>query len=278
MKKNITYCGYIGIVGKTNVGKSTILNKLINKKISITSKKSGTTQKNIIGINTIQKHQCIYIDTPGIEMYKKNPDKNILNKNDYIKIIIFVVNKTQWKLSEDNILKTIQKTSIPTILVINKIDHIKNKKQLLPFIDIISKKYHFLDIIPVSAKTGQNIDILSKLIKNNIPKSKYVFSKKKITTSPDNFIISEMIREKFIRFLNQEIPYYIKIKIISCYFDLQNVYHIHVLIITKNIRQRKIIIGKNGNKIKTCHLLSTKDISQYLNKNVQLHFQIKAIK
>ena len=126
MKKNITYCGHIGIIGRTNVGKSSILNKLINNKISITSTKSGTTINNIIGIKTIQQYQYIYIDTPGIEIKKKYFKKNILNKNNYLKLIIFVISTIKWLEPEEKILKILKRINISTILVINKIDYIIN--------------------------------------------------------------------------------------------------------------------------------------------------------
>ncbi|QCI25972.1 GTPase Era [Buchnera aphidicola] len=274
MKKN-TYCGYIGIIGRTNVGKSTILNQLIDKKISIISKKSGTTQKNITGIKTVIQHQFIYIDTPGIEIYPTYQKKSILQNNNYINIIIFVINKINWGNIENIILEKINKTHIPTILVINKIDHIKNKKTLLPFIDLISKKKNFLDIIPISAKYAKNINLLSRSITKNLPKAKHIFPKKKITTNSKEFIISEIIREKFLQFLNQEIPYCIKIKIQLFYIDTNNIYQIYATIYVKNIRHKKIIIGKKGKKIKICHMLATKNISQFLGKDIQLHLTFK---
>ncbi|QCI27173.1 GTPase Era [Buchnera aphidicola] len=275
MKKNITYCGHIGIIGRTNVGKSSILNKLINNKISITSKKSGTTINNIIGIKTIQQYQYIYIDTPGIEIKKKYFKKNILNKNNYLKLIIFVISTIKWLEPEEKILKILKKINISTILVINKIDYINNKKILLPFINKIKKKYNFIAIIPISAKTGENIDALNTIIKNNIPQSKYIYSKNEITPLSKKFLISEIIREKLIRFLNQEIPYLIKVIIESYYIDKFKICNIVASIFTKNLRQKKIIIGKNGKKIKMCHYLSKKDIEKLLNMKVKLYLKIK---
>lgn len=278
MKKNITYCGHIGIVGRTNVGKSSILNQLIGHKISITSHKSGTTQKNIIGIHTIKQHQCIYIDTPGIEINRKHLEKNLFQNKYCMQLIIFVINKTQWLQLEDVILKKIKKFFIPIILIINKIDHIKNKTQLLPFIKTINNKHQFLSIIPVSAKTGKNINVLSNTISNNLPKSKYIFFKKNITTHAKEFIISEIIREKLIRFLNQEIPYLIKVNIEKYCINKDGIHCIYAVILAQNFRQKKIIIGKNGNKIKICHLLAKNDIQKYLNKIIKLTLTIKTVK
>ncbi|CAL4042633.1 GTPase Era [Buchnera aphidicola (Takecallis arundicolens)] len=278
MKKDITYCGYIGIVGRTNVGKSSILNQLIGRKISITSHKSGTTQKNIVGIHTIKQHQCIYIDTPGIEIDRKNLEKNLFQNKYCMQLIIFVINKTKWLQLEDIILQKIKKFFIPIILIINKIDHIKNKTQLLPFINLIHKKHQFLSIIPISAKTGKNINILSNTISNNLPKSKYIFLQNNITIHSKEFIICEIIREKLIRLLNQEIPYLIKVQIERYWINSCGIHCIYAIILSQNIRQKKIIIGKNGNKIKKCYLLAKHDIQKYLNKKIILTLNIKTVK
>ncbi|WP_343128348.1 GTPase Era [Buchnera aphidicola (Takecallis taiwana)] len=278
MNIDTTYCGKIGIVGRVNAGKSSILNKLIGHKISITSRKSGTTQKNIIGIHTVKKYQCIYIDTPGVEISKQHFKKIFFKKKNYIQLIIFVINKTKWLTLEDIILQQIKKFLIPTILIINKIDHIKHKRQLLPFIDVIHKKHNFLSIIPVSAKTGKNINILSNIIQKNLPRSQYIFDKNNITTESTTFIISEIIREKLIRLLNQELPYLIKINIDMCYINHAGIYQINASIFIKNIRQKKIIIGKNGEKINLCLALATKDIQKYIKKKIKLNVNIKTIK
>ncbi|WP_343189607.1 GTPase Era [Buchnera aphidicola] len=272
MKKNNYYCGKITIIGKTNVGKSTLLNRLIKKKISIISYKSNTTQKNIKGIFTNKKHQFIYIDTPGC-IYKKNFFylKENINISD---IIIFVINKNIWKIEDDNILQKIKKTKKPIILVINKIDCIKNKNILLPYINFIKNKFLFYSIIPISSKTGENINILHKIIKKILPKKKHIYTNNIITNYSDKKIIKEIIREKFINILNNELPYSIKIKL--DYFKKKKIFYIiKIIILVKNIRHKKIIIGKKGKIIKKCNILARKDLEKFFNKKVHLFMWIK---
>ncbi|WP_343182682.1 GTPase Era [Buchnera aphidicola] len=275
MKSQDSYCGKIIIIGQTNVGKSTIINKLLQQKMSITSKKPGTTNQNILFVKTLNKHQFIYIDTPGI-----NKKYNILLKNNILnhkkmQLILFVINQTFWSEQEEIILKKIKKKLIPIILIINKIDLMKCKKILLPFVEKITAKHQFKHIIPISAKKKKHILILQKMIKKNIPQSNHIYPIRYITNLNKNFFISEFIREKFIKFLNKEIPYLIKIKIDQCYIDKQNIYNIYASLIIPLPRIKKIIIGEKGKKIKNCIFLAKKTIKKYLNQDVKLYVKIK---
>ncbi|MCW5197252.1 GTPase Era [Buchnera aphidicola] len=281
MKKlSTTHCGYIGIFGRKNAGKSTLLNKIVGEKISITSRIPGTTINNIIGIKTINNYQTIYIDTPGITtkknvffLYNKN---NFLIKKKKLRLIIFVIHKTQWSEIEDIILKKIKKFLIPIILVINKIDLIDNKKKLLPFINIIKEKYNFLSIIPISAKTQKNISLLLKYIKHNIPKANHDFPHTYTTNSSLVFRISEIIREKFIRFLGQELPYNIKVKIDTYNINyIKKTCFIYALILVNNNRHKKIIIGQKGEKIKLCSILARKNIEKIIQKKIYLKIWVQ---
>ncbi|CAL4042588.1 GTPase Era [Buchnera aphidicola (Phyllaphis fagi)] len=283
MKKlSNTYCGYIGIFGKQNVGKSTLLNKIIGSKVSITSCKPGTTINNIIGITTKNNYQTIYIDTPGISIKK---EKNFLYKNhnafknkENLKLIIFIINKTIWSKIDDIILKKIKMFSIPIILVINKIDCINDKTILLPFINTIKNKHNFNAIIPLSAKTEENIKILLKQVKKNIPKSIFDFPKHYKTNSSHLFMISEIIREKLMRFLGQELPYLITVKIDTYKINkLTGKCFIYALIFVKNDRHKKIVIGKKGEKIKYCSMLARKDIEKIIHKSTYLNLWVKKI-
>ncbi|CAL4320500.1 GTPase Era [Buchnera aphidicola] len=275
---NYSYCGKIGIFGKTNVGKSSIFNKIIGNKISIISNKKGTTEKNILGIQTIQNYQLIYIDTPGMQFNKQFQyiKNNILKVKKYLSLILFIIEKTHWSTLDEEILNSITKNSIPIILVINKIDCITNKKIILPFIKKINLKHQFMEIVPVSAQTGENIDILINIIQKNIPKDTHQFLKQDQTNISNNFMITEIIREKFLNNLNQELPYLIKIKIKECFIDKNGVYNIYASIFVKNIRHKKIIIGSKGKKIKYCIFLAKKDIQKFLNtKEIILKLKVQ---
>ncbi|CAL4320480.1 GTPase Era [Buchnera aphidicola (Pterocallis alni)] len=276
MKKCLTYCGYIGLIGKTNVGKSTLLNKIIGKKISITSHKSGTTIKNIIGVKNILQYQLIYIDTPGLQnTYGINCNKTILYHNYHLNLIIFMINKTIWNQLDDLCLKKIKKYNIPTILIINKIDFIKKKTILLPFIQWVRKKYQFISILPLSAKTGENINILLEIIKKNIPSGPHVFPSNYTTNVSKIFMISEIIREKFIRLLHHELPYLIQIKIDSYKVNRLGICNIFATIFVQKDKHKKIIIGVKGKKIKQGNLLARNDIKKYLEQEVNLYIWVR---
>ncbi|MFI4846917.1 MAG: GTPase Era [Candidatus Makana argininalis] len=271
----MTYCGYVSIIGRPNVGKSTLLNYLIGSKISITSKKQQTTNKFIYGIYTNSLHQIIYVDNPGFIMKQKN--EYFLNKN-FIKntdIIIFVVQLNKWNFIEDTLLKIICKKKINIIIAINKIDQFNNKKLILPFIKLINLKSKFYEIIPISAKYGTNINLLSKIVCNSIKNRNHIFPKNYITNQSKKFFISEIIREKIIRLIGDEIPYLISVYIEKIIKNKHGIYIIYSVILVKNVNHKKIIIGNNGNKLKFIGILAKKDIEFIFNINIFLNIYIK---
>jgi GTP-binding protein Era len=268
------YCGEILIIGNQNTGKSSLMNKLIEKKISITSKKKNTTQENILGIKTINNYQYIYIDTPG---FKKKISKKIIKKNFYnkIKIIILVLDKIVLDINTELILNFFKKNKKNILIVLNKIDKIKNKNILLPFIKTINKKYNINEIIPLSSKTGENINVLKKIIQKKIPKNEHIFNKNKNDNSSLEFKIHEIIREKIMRYFGDELPYITKIKINSIEENKFKEIIIKSEIFIKHKRQKKIFVGKKGNKIKLLSLMARKDIEKNLNKKIHLYIWVK---
>ncbi|WP_343126697.1 GTPase Era [Buchnera aphidicola] len=247
------YCGIITIIGRTNVGKSTLFNKLINQKISITSHKINTTQKNIVGILTKKIYQYIFIDSPGFDTQKKIFFKKKILKDDITNkscLILFVIQALKWTLTDQKILEWIIKKNVQYFIIINKIDLIKNKKLLLPFIKKISQKNIFNKIFLLSAKKDFFLKKLISEIKKKIPKKKHIYLLKKKTTCTKKFLIKEILRKSLLKCLHQEIPYNIKIlpPLIRKYKD--KAYFIKIFIKVKNLRYKKILIGKNGKKIK----------------------------
>ncbi|MFI4819165.1 MAG: GTPase Era [Enterobacterales bacterium] len=275
----MTYCGYVSIIGRPNVGKSTLLNYLIGSKISITSKKKQTTKKFILGIYTHLLYQVIYIDNPGFVIKQKK--KFFLNKKIYknitnkIDTIIFVVEIIKWNTIEDTLLKIIKKKKCNIILAINKIDKISNKKLILPFIKLINSKNLFYEIIPISAKNGINIDILSKIVCNSIKNRNHIFPKNYITNQSKKNLISEIIREKVIRLTGDEIPNLISVYIEKINKNENGLYIIYSILFVNNINHKKIIIGKNGNKIKKIIILAKNEIEKLLKINIFLNIWIK---
>jgi len=267
-----TYCGNIAIIGKVNVGKSTLINQIIEKKISIVSRKKNTTQSNIIGIKTQKYYQSIYIDTPGVISEKKFFfHKTIKN----LTLIIFVVDRLFWTKDDENILNRIKKNSIPIIIVINKIDKIKNKEALLPFINFLKKKNITTEIIPISAKNTKSAIELNKIIQSYLPKNPHIYPKDYITENSHFFTVSEIIRETLILFLRDELPSMLKVKIERFQIRGNKQLYIRAIILVKNIRQKKIIIGTNGEKIKKISIRSRFGIEKEFAQKTHLILWVK---
>ncbi|XBC43537.1 MAG: GTPase Era [Buchnera aphidicola (Meitanaphis flavogallis)] len=280
--KKINYCGTIIIIGKPNVGKSTIINKLVKSKVSIVSKRPHTTQSNIIGIQNDRSIQAIYTDTPGIS----RKYKEFINKKQYSHIkklcnsselILLVLNQTHWTLDDELVLQIIKNNITPTIAVINKNDKILHKISLLPHIEFLRKKYSFQEIIPISGKTGDNIDLLSNIVQKILPMSAPRFPFNQITNNSLHFQISEIIREKFIFYLGNELSHSIKIIIESVNLK-KRVYIIKGIIIVKNNSHKKIIIGYQGQKIKLCGTIARQELEKYLQNSVYLSLFVKNTK
>ncbi len=280
MYKKIKTCITI-LVGKPNVGKSTLFNKLINQKISITSKKKYTTQKNILGIKNKNKKQYIYIDTPGIK-FIKDLYKNIYNSinilNNYkifkkINLIILLIKKEK-TFEELRIIQKLNLYKIPYIILINKIDMLKNKMVLLPYIEKIKSYTTINTIIPVSIRKKKDIKIIKKNINKYLSKSKYYFNKKIITIYNNTFIFKEIIREKTMRLIGDEIPYFLKFSIKKI-FQKYNHLYIKSNIYTKKKQYIPILKGKSGKKIKKIVNLSQISIRKYLKYTNKIFLYIK---
>jgi GTP-binding protein Era len=277
------FCGYISIIGKPNVGKSTILNSILDKKVSITSRKSQTTRNNILGIKTENNKQMIFIDTPGMHIKSKRTMNKILNKSaqgiiEDSDIILFVIQRLSIDNEDEQILKKLQQTSQKTICVINKIDQVDNKNKFLPFIEKISSMHPFDEIILVSAKTKDGLDDLVSIIKNNLPENNHIYDNNfKIENDQDSFMFSELIREKIIRKLGDELPHdtFVEIDLIE---DKEDIVEIHATIYVNRKSQKQIVIGSGGEVLKQIGKQSRLEIEKHLNKKVFLKTWVKVKK
>jgi GTP-binding protein Era len=277
------YCGYISIIGKPNVGKSTILNSILDKKVSITSRKSQTTRNNILGIKTENNKQMIFIDTPGMHIKSKRTMNKILNKSaqgiiEDSDIVLFVIQRLSIDLEDELILKRLQETCQKKICVINKIDQVDNKNKFLPFIEKISSMNAFDEIILVSAKTKDGLDDLVSIIKSNLPENNHIYDNNfKIENDHDKFMFSELIREKIIRKLGDELPHdtFVEIDLIE---DKEELVKIHATIYVSRKSQKQIVIGSGGEVLKQIGKLSRLEIEKHLNKKVFLKTWVKVKK
>ena len=277
------FCGYISIIGKPNVGKSTILNSILDKKVSITSRKSQTTRNNILGIKTENNKQMIFIDTPGMHIKSKRTMNKILNKSaqgiiEDSDIILFVIQRLSIDNEDEQILKKLQQTGQKIICVINKIDQVDNKNKFLPFIEKISSMHPFDEIILVSAKTKDGLDNLISIIKNNLPENNHIYDNNfKIENDQDSFMFSELIREKIIRKLGDELPHdtFVEIDLIE---DKEEIVEIQATIYVTRKSQKQIVIGSGGEVLKQIGKQSRLEIEKHLNKKVFLKTWVKVKK
>lgn len=271
--------GFVSIVGRPNVGKSTLLNKLINKKLAITSDKVGTTRNNIYGIYNEPDTQIIFIDTPGIG---KAVDKlgATLNKKAYSSfendLVLFLVDiASGFGKNDEKILERLKQENKKVILVLNKIDKI-NKEKLFEEILKLKDLYNFLEIVPISGLKGNNTDELIKAIKKHLPDDMKYFEDDTITNTDETFMIGEIIREKVLNLTKEEVPHSVTCLVENIEFK-KGIANINALIIVDRKNLKKIIIGKNGSMLKKIGTLARKDIESYLNMKVYLELYVKTI-
>ena len=277
------YCGYVSIIGKPNVGKSTIINSILNKKVSITSRKSQTTRNNIIGFKTQINKQMILIDTPGMHIKSQKTMNKILNKSaqsiiEDSDIILFVIQRLSLDKEDELIIEKIKETDQKVICVINKIDQIENKNKLLPFIEKLSSFKVFHEILPISAKTKDGINQLENIIMSNLPENMHIYSQDDfVIQDGSEFMISELIREKIIRKLGDELPHDIFVEI-NIFDKKDNVNEIHATIFVNRKSQKQIVIGAKGEVLKNIGTEARIEIEKYLDSKVFLKTWVKVKK
>lgn len=239
-----TYCGFIAIVGRPNVGKSTLLNKILGQKISITSRKAQTTRHRIVGIHTEGSYQAVYVDTPGLHIEEKRAINRLMNRAASsaigdVDLIIFVVDGTHWTDDDEMVLNKLRQAKAPVVLAINKIDNIKNKDDMLPFITEISRKFNFAEIIPISAQRGNNVQNLQKIVRTSLRPGVHHFLEDYVTDRSQRFMASEIIREKLMRFMGEELPYSVTVEIEQFKLNERGTYEINGLILVEREGQKK---------------------------------------
>ena len=275
-----TYCGFIAIVGRPNVGKSTLLNKILGQKISITSRKAQTTRHRIVGIKTEGVYQEIYVDTPGLHIEEKRAINRLMNRAASsaitdVDLVIFVVDGTHWNDDDEMVLNKLRKTKVPVVLAINKIDNIKNKDNLLPFITEISQKFNFADIVPMSAEKGNNLDAIEKIVRKSLRPGVHHFPEDYVTDRSQRFMASEIIREKLMRFMGEELPYSVTVEIEQFKVNERGTYEINGLILVERDGQKKIVIGRKGEKLKKIGTEARLDMERLFDNKVHLELWVK---
>lgn len=278
-KNEKSYCGHVALLGRPNVGKSTLLNKLLGQKISITSRKPQTTRNQITGINTDKNYQTIFVDTPGIQQTFDSPIHRYMNKaasstiHD-VDVIVFLVDRLTWTEEDDHVVESLTDASAPIILAINKVDRIVEKNKLLPHIQSLSSRLRWADIIPISAKSGHNIDELENAINKRLPEGEHLYDAEQITDKSERFLVAEIVREKIMRQMGDELPHKVAVEIESFNTEAALV-RISAVIWVEREGQKKMIVGKSGERIKAIGTQAREDIEILLGQKVMLNLWAK---
>lgn len=272
-------CGYVAIIGRPNVGKSTLLNHLLGQKISITSRKPQTTRHRVLGIKTEDHLQAIFVDTPGIHREEPKAINRYMNKAATsavtdVDVILFVLEALRWTDDDEHVLKKLSHASAPVILVVNKVDKVDDKATLLPFLEAMQARYPFVALVPVSALREKTLHGLEQEIYQRLPEGEHLFAEDQITDRPMRFIAAELVREKIMRQLGQEVPYAMTVEI-EKFSQEGNVWHIHALILVERAGQKAIVIGDHGSRLKQIGTEARKDIEKMLEAKVMLHLWVK---
>lgn len=271
--------GYAAIVGRPNVGKSTLLNTLLGEKVSIATPKPQTTRWQILGIKTCEDAQVIYVDTPGVNREQNRAMNRYLNRvassvlHD-ADVIVFVVDATTWRKEDDMVLDELKKTTLPVILAVNKIDTVKDKAELLPTIQKLQAKYPFKHIVPISALDNDNVAALEKEIAKLMPEGPMLFPEDQVTDKSIRFQMAEIIREKLILATEQELPYALAVEIEDFKQD-EKLAEISAIIWVERRGQKIIVIGKKGERLKKVGASARRELEKMLGTKVFIRLWVK---
>ncbi|RLQ21501.1 GTPase Era [Seongchinamella sediminis] len=272
-------CGYVAIVGRPNVGKSTLLNHILGQKISITSRKPQTTRHQVLGIKTEHNHQIIFVDTPGLHQGEDKAINRYMNRAASsairdVDLVLFLVDRTAWTGEDQMVLEQVQRAKLPTLLVVNKVDLLDDKHVLLPHLQALADRGDFEAIVPVSALRQHNVDQLEQEIIKRLPESAHFYPEEQITDRSQRFLAAEIVREKIMRQLGDELPYAVTVEIEE--FALEGeVAHISALILVERKGQKKIIIGDKGSRLRSIGTDARKDMERLFDCKVMLRLWVK---
>ena len=270
----------VAIVGRPNVGKSTLLNHLLGQKLSITSRKPQTTRHQVLGVSTVENTQLVYVDTPGMHLGQSKAINRAMNKaaasalND-VDLTLFLCDRTKWTEEDDFVLELVGRQRTPVALVINKVDLMEQKNELLPFTEGLSARCEFNAVFPVSALRAQGLDELANYVATQAPAGPHLFPEDQITDRSQRFLAAELVREKIVRQLGDELPYSTAVEIEAFKYDERGVLHINALILVERDGQKKILIGESGGRLKSIGTSARRDIERAFDSKVMLKLWVK---
>lgn len=271
--------GYIALIGKPNVGKSTLMNAFLGQKISIITRKPQTTRHRILGVKTTDTVQMVFIDTPGLQSRHQSSMNRIMNRVakgvlHEVDVILFLIDARGWTLEDEEVLELLKKASVPVVLAINKVDQLKQKTELLPLMEKAAQLFPFHQVIPISAKEGLQLDVLEETLETLLPHTGDLLPPEKITDRSDQFVITEFVREKLMRRLGNEIPYEIAVTV-DMMEEEEKLLRVAVVIWVARDTQKIIVIGKKGEMLKQVGIQARRDLEEYFQKRVFLQLWVK---
>ena len=274
-----TRCGYVAIVGRPNVGKSTLLNRLLGQKVSITSRKPQTTRHQLLGIKTAGDDQILYVDTPGIHGDDRRAINRYMNRSALaairdVDVIVFMIDRTAWKSDAQLVADALSGFRGHLLVAVNKIDSLEKKHDLLPALSRLATKLPDAELVPCSALTGNNTDVLERLITERLPEGPFYFPTDQVTDRSERFLVSEIIREKVMRLLGAELPYAVTIQI-DRFVDEPEVTMVDATIFVERAGQKAIIIGGKGARLKQIGTDARRDMEALMGRPVMLRTWVK---
>lgn len=273
------HCGFVALVGRPNVGKSTILNRLVGQKISITSRRPQTTRHRILGIKTDAQGQIVFVDTPGLHQAQPRAMNRYMNRAAMdslrdVDVVVFVVEGTRWQKDDDWVLEKLERVSCPVILAINKIDRVTDKAELLPHLQALSAKREFSELIPVCAKNGDHLDQLETALRKHLPESPPFYGEDQVTDRSERFLAAELVREKLFRKLGEEVPYGLTVEIERFKAEKHSL-HINALIWVEKSSHKPMVIGAKGERLKEVGREARQDMEKTFGRKVFLQLWVK---
>lgn len=272
-------CGHVAIIGRPNTGKSTLLNYLVGQKLSITSRKPQTTRHQILGIKTGDDYQILFVDTPGMHVDAPRAINRMMNRAASsslvdVDVVLMVVDRTAWTENDERVLSHLVNCEAPVILVVNKVDLVRDKTELLPYLETLEKKADFAAIVPLSALRKQNMDALEREIVARLPQRDALFPEDQITDKSMRFLAAEIVREKIMRQLGDELPYATAVEVEEFVED-KGILHISALILVERRGQKLILIGEGGGRLRSIGSEARRDMEKLFDSKVMLRLWVK---
>ncbi len=276
----MTRAGYAALLGRPNVGKSTLLNRLIGQKLSITAPKPQTTRHVILGIQTLPEAQIVYVDTPGLHRQSGRRAMNrYLNRTaasvlGYVDVAVFLIEALRWTDEDEDVMNRLADFQGPVVLAVNKVDRIADKAQLLPFLQEAAARRDFTEVVPLAAINGNNVAALEEVIVGLLPTGDFPFPPDQITTASERFLAAELIREKLTRLLREELPYALTVEI-ERFVEEERLVRIHAMIWVERDSQKGIVIGEKGATLREVGRQAREDMERLFDRKVFLQTWVK---